>query len=125
MIYGLAETSSAGGFGSPRVLVPLIAGLLLIAGFVWHALRTRNPLIDPRLFQNRTFSTSSITLVLVAISVFGSFLLLPLYFQAVRGESALMSGVQLVPQGLGAMIAMPIAGQLADRTGPAGSSRLV
>jgi MFS family permease len=57
------------------------------------------------------------TLVLVAISVFGSFLLLPLYYQAVRGESALMSGVLLAPQGLGAMIAMPISGQLADRTG--------
>jgi MFS family permease len=49
--------------------------------------------------------------------VFGSFLLLPLYFQAVRGESALQSGLLLVPQGLGSMIAMPIAGQLADRTG--------
>jgi EmrB/QacA subfamily drug resistance transporter len=118
MIYGLAETNSAGGFGSPRVLVPLVAGLLLTAWFVWHALRTRDPLIDLRLFKNRTFATSSITLVLVAISVFGSFLLLPLYFQAVRGESALMSGVLLAPQGLGAMLGMPIAGQLADRTGP-------
>jgi MFS family permease len=58
------------------------------------------------------------TLVLVAISVFGSFLLLPLYFQTVRGESPLMSGVLLAPQGFGSMIAMPIAGQLADRTGP-------
>ncbi|HZE06120.1 MAG TPA: MFS transporter, partial [Solirubrobacteraceae bacterium] len=118
MIYGLAETSAAGGFGSPRVLVPLIAGLVLIAAFVWHALRARDPLIDLRLFKDRTFATSSMTLVLMAISVFGSFLLLPLYYQAVRGESALMSGVLLAPQGLGAMLGMPIAGQLADRTGP-------
>jgi EmrB/QacA subfamily drug resistance transporter len=117
MIYGLAETNSAGGFGSPKVLIPLIVGLALIGTFVWHALRTRDPLIDLRLFKNHTFSTSSITLVLVAISVFGSFLLLPLYFQAVRGESALVSGVLLAPQGFGAMLAMPIAGQLADRTG--------
>jgi EmrB/QacA subfamily drug resistance transporter len=116
-IYGLAETNSAGGFGSPKVLIPLILGLALIGAFVWHSLRARDPLIDLRLFKNRTFSTSSITLVLVAISVFGSFLLLPLYFQAVRGESALVSGVLLAPQGLGAMLGMPIAGQLADRTG--------
>jgi EmrB/QacA subfamily drug resistance transporter len=118
VIYGLAESNSAGGFGSTRVLIPLFAGIVLVCAFVWHALRARDPLIDLRLFKDRTFSTSSITLVLVAISVFGSFLLLPLYFQAVRGESALMSGVLLAPQGLGAMIAMPIAGQLADRTGP-------
>jgi EmrB/QacA subfamily drug resistance transporter len=117
MIYGLAETNSAGGFGSAKVLVPLLAGLVLIGAFVWHALRTKAPLIDLRLFKDRTFATSSMTLVLVAISVFGSFLLLPLYYQAVRGESALMSGVLLAPQGLGAMIAMPISGQLADRTG--------
>ncbi len=118
MIYGLAESNSAGGFGSGKVLIPLLAGVALIGTFVWHALRARDPLIDLRLFKNRTFATSSMTLVLMAISVFGSFLLLPLYYQAVRGESALMSGVLLAPQGLGAMIAMPIAGQLADRTGP-------
>jgi EmrB/QacA subfamily drug resistance transporter len=117
LIYGLAETNSAGGFGSARVLAPMLAGLGLIAGFVWHALRASDPLIDLRLFKDRTFSTSSMTLVLVAISVFGTFLLLPLYFQAVRGESPLQSGLLLAPQGLGSMIAMPIAGQLADRTG--------
>ena len=117
VIYGLAETNSSGGFGSSKVLIPLIAGLALIGAFVRHALRARDPLIDLRLFKDRTFTSSSITLVLVAISVFGSFLLLPLYFQAVRGESALQSGLLLAPQGLGAMIAMPLAGQLADRTG--------
>jgi Na+/melibiose symporter-like transporter len=49
--------------------------------------------------------------------LFGAFLLLPLYFQAVRGESPLMAGVLLVPQGLGSMITMPIAGQLSDKIG--------
>ena len=122
LIYGLAETNSAGGFGSAQVLIPLFAGIALLAGFVWHALRTKAPLIDLRLFKDRTFSTSSITLTLVAISVFGSFLLLPLYFQAVRGESALQTGLLIAPQGFGAMLAMPLAGQLADRTG---SGRIV
>jgi EmrB/QacA subfamily drug resistance transporter len=118
MIYGLAESSSAGGFGSTKVLVPLIAGIVLLVAFVLHALRATDPLIDLRLFLDRTFTTSSITLMLVVISVFGSFLLLPLYFQAVRGASALQSGLLLAPQGFGSMITMPIAGQLADRTGP-------
>jgi len=44
-------------------------------------------------------------------------LLLPLYFQTVRGESALDTGLLLAPQGFGAMLAMPIAGQLTDRVG--------
>jgi Na+/melibiose symporter-like transporter len=121
LIYGLAETNSAGGFESPKVLVPMMVGVVLLEGFVWHALRTRYPLIDLRLFRDRTFAMSSVMLVLVAIFVFGTFLLL-LYFQAVRGDSALQSGLLLASQGFGAMLAMPIAGQLADR---AGAGRMV
>ncbi len=122
MIYGLAESSSSGGFGSGRVLIPLIAGIVLLVAFVRHALRASDPLIDLRLFTNRPFATSSMSLMLMCVSVFGAFLLLPLYFQTVRGESPLMAGVLLAPQGLGSMITMPIAGQLSDKTG---SGRIV
>jgi MFS family permease len=89
----------------------------LLAVFVWHALRDGDPLIDLRLFANRDFAAASGTMLLFAVAVFGSMLLLPLYFQAVRGESALSSGLLLAPQGLGAMVMMPIAGQLTDRIG--------
>jgi MFS family permease len=91
--------------------------VILLATFVRHALHARNPLVDLRLFLNRTFTTASVTLVLMVISVFGAMLLLPLYFQAVRGESALQSGLLLAPQGLGAMLMMPLAGNLTDKTG--------
>jgi EmrB/QacA subfamily drug resistance transporter len=116
-IYGLAKSSGSGGFGSSAVLVPGLAGVVLLAVFTWHALRTTDPLIDLRLFTNRTFAAASATLILFAIAVFGSFLLLPLYFQTVRGESAMQAGLLLAPQGFGAMLVMPIAGQLTDRTG--------
>jgi len=116
-IYGLAKTNSAGGFGSPEVLVPGLVGLALLVAFGLHAVRSTHPLIDLRLFRNRTFAAASATLLLFAIAVFGSFILLPLYFQTVRGESALDAGLLLAPQGLGAMLVMPIAGQLTDRTG--------
>jgi MFS family permease len=55
---------------------------------------------------------------LFAIAFFGASLLFPLYFQQVRGEDALHAGLLLAPQGLGAMLTMPIAGVLADRIGP-------
>jgi EmrB/QacA subfamily drug resistance transporter len=117
IIYGLAQSSTSGGFGHPKVLVPALAGAVLFAAFIWHALHTETPLIDLKLFQNRTFAASCITLFLMIISVFGGMLLLPLYLQAVRGESAMSTGFLLAPQGLGAMIAMPLAGLLTDRTG--------
>ena len=118
LIYGLAETASGGGFGATKVWLPMLAGALLIAAFINHALRADEPLIDLRLFRNRTFSVASATMVLFSVAFFGAMLLMPLYFQVVRGESALSAGLILAPQGLGAMVTMPVAGRLVDRTGP-------
>lgn len=117
LIYGLAESGANGGFGHVQVILPAVVGALLVAGFVWHALRTPHPLVDLRLYRNRVFAASSGTLMLVVIAVFGGMLLMPLYLQLVRGESPLDTGLLIAPQGLGAMLAMPIAGRLADRTG--------
>src|SRR3954463_269865 len=72
MIYGLAQSASAGGFGAAQVLLPMIAGAIAIAFFIRHALRSPDEaLIDLRLFRNRTFAVSSLTLTRVIISVFG------------------------------------------------------
>ncbi|MEN3356396.1 MAG: hypothetical protein V7637_378 [Mycobacteriales bacterium] len=117
LIYGLAQSSSSGGFGATKAWLPALAGAMLLAAFIRHALRTTDALIDLRLFLNRTFTASTLTLILMIISVFGGMLLLPLYLQVVRGESALHTGLLMAPQGFGAMLAMPIAGRLTDRTG--------
>jgi len=116
LIYGLAKSVTA-GFGSAEVWGTSGAGAILIVLFVFHALRTPHALVDLRLFKNRTFTAAAGTLILMIISVFGGMLLLPLYLQTVRGESAFNSGLLLAPQGIGAMLVMPIAGQLTDKTG--------
>jgi EmrB/QacA subfamily drug resistance transporter len=117
VIYGLAQSSSHGGFGAPEVFIPILVGLVLLALFVRHGLRSAHPLLDLRLFGNKVFAAASATLTVFALAVFGGMLLLPLYLQAVRGESALASGLLMAPQGFGAMITMPIAGKLTDRMG--------
>ncbi|HEY2637074.1 MAG TPA: DHA2 family efflux MFS transporter permease subunit [Solirubrobacteraceae bacterium] len=118
LVYGLAETATQGGFGAARVLVPLLTGAALLGGFAWHALRARQPLIDLRLFRNRTVTAGATTSFLFATAFFGAMLLLPLYYQTVRGESALTAGLLLAPQGLGAALMMPIAGKIVDKRGP-------
>ncbi|MGW2130223.1 DHA2 family efflux MFS transporter permease subunit [Streptomyces coelicoflavus] len=119
-LYGVSSIPEAGTVWAAKVLVPAAIGLVLLAAFVPWALRRRNihPLIDLRLFSNRDMSIAVIAMSLFAMAFFGASLLFPLYFQQVRGESALDSGVLLAPQGIGAMITMPIAGMLADRIGP-------
>jgi EmrB/QacA subfamily drug resistance transporter len=119
IVYGLSEAGSHGGFGNAAVVVPLAIGIGLLAGFVVHALRTRiEPIIDPRLFRSRAFTGSAALMFLGGLSIFGAMLLLPLYYQQVRGESALDAGLALAPQGLGMMVALAIAGRLTDRIGP-------
>jgi EmrB/QacA subfamily drug resistance transporter len=116
-VYGLAETSSSGGVGSAQALIPMIAGALLIGTFVVHAARHAWPLIDVKLFKNRTMSAASATTFSFALAMFGAMFLIPLYYQVVRQESALDAGLLLAPQGVGAAIMMPIAGRLTDETG--------
>ncbi|NDK89218.1 DHA2 family efflux MFS transporter permease subunit [Gordonia desulfuricans] len=117
-LYGISSSAEAGTFIDAKVLSTAIVGALLIAGFIFHALRAKNPLLDLRLFKNRTLTIAVITMTLFMIAFFGASLLYPQYFIGVRGESTLMAGLLLAPQGLGAMLTMPIAGQLTDKMGP-------
>jgi EmrB/QacA subfamily drug resistance transporter len=116
-IYGLAESSND-GFGAARSWGPTLAGVLLIAAWAIHSWRVSNPLIDLRTFAHTRAGAAGGTFLLFAISVFGSMLLVPLYFQAVRGQSALHAGLLMAPGGLGAMLLMPVSGKLTDRYGP-------
>jgi EmrB/QacA subfamily drug resistance transporter len=117
-VYGLAETSAQGGAGSVRALVPMVAGVALIAGFALHALRTDDALLDLRLLRVRSVAASAVTLLLLGGAFLGTLFLLPLYFQVARGESALHAGLLLIPQGVGAAATMSVAGRVADRSGP-------
>nr|WP_085873527.1 MULTISPECIES: DHA2 family efflux MFS transporter permease subunit [unclassified Nocardioides] len=123
-LYGVSSIPEAkqedGTIWTAQVVAPAVVGALLIIAFVPWALNRSNvhPLVDLRLFKNRTMTVAVLAMSLFAIAFFGASLLFPLYFQSVRGEDALHAGLLLAPQGIGAMITMPIAGILADRIGP-------
>jgi EmrB/QacA subfamily drug resistance transporter len=119
-LYGVSSIPAAGTVADAKVLTWMLLGLVLITAFVPWALRAgnRHPLIDLRLFRIRAMTVAVIAMAMFAIAFFGASLLFPLYFQQVRHESALHAGLLLAPQGIGAMLTMPIAGVLADRIGP-------
>jgi EmrB/QacA subfamily drug resistance transporter len=115
--YGLAEIGSTGGFSSPKVVLPIVFGTALVVLFVLHALRVQRPLLDVRLYARRTFAAASITTFCLAGALFGAMILMPLYYQQVRGQSVLDTGLLVGPQGLGAALVMPLSGRLTDRIG--------
>jgi EmrB/QacA subfamily drug resistance transporter len=116
-LYGVSSIpgAAAGEHGYTRVWVTGILGLALVVAFVFHTFRPEHPLLDLRLFKNRNLTISIITMFLFAAAFFGGLLLVPTYFQNIRGETALMAGILVAPQGIGAMLTMPIAGNLSDR----------
>jgi EmrB/QacA subfamily drug resistance transporter len=117
LVYGSAEITGSGGFADPRTFVPIVLGVSLVTGFVLHARRARNALIDVRLFLKRPFSAGVATTFCIGMGLFGALFLLPLYYQRARGQSPLDAGLLLAPQGIGAAIMMPFAGWLTDRVG--------
>ena len=117
LTYGLAEIGVTGGFGSVQVIAPCLIGIALVAAFVWHALRVRYPLLDLRLYRRPTFASASFAMFCLGAALFGSMILLPLYWQGVRHESVVDTGLLTAPQGLGIALVMPLAGRLTDRWG--------
>ncbi|MEV5013623.1 MDR family MFS transporter [Streptomyces sp. NPDC053780] len=100
LVYGLTEVSE--GRRLPGFL-GVGAGLLMLAAFTVHGLRTRGtPLIDPRLFARPPFGPAALALLVLGASVFGTAFLLPLYLQTGEGLSAWEAGLLLAPQGVGA-----------------------
>jgi EmrB/QacA subfamily drug resistance transporter len=117
LTYGLAEIGTTGSITSLKVIVPVLSGLALIGLFALHALRVPNPLLNLRLYRRPTFSTASITMFLLSAALFGGMILMPLYWQNIRHESVVDTGLLVGPQGLGAALVMPLAGKLTDRMG--------
>ncbi len=117
LTYGLAEIGTTGSFTSLKVILPFLAGLALIALFALHALRAKAPLLNLRLYRRPTFSTASVAMFLLGAALFGGMILIPLYWQEIRHESVIDTGLLVGPQGLGAALVMPLAGKLTDRMG--------
>jgi EmrB/QacA subfamily drug resistance transporter len=117
-LYGMAEAGEHGGFGSPRTLGAVLAGLVLIALFFWHAAgRSEQALIDISLLRRRGFAAAAALNLLLGAALFGSLILIPLYYQLVRHDGPLQVGLLLGPQGIGAALALPFAGRLTDKVG--------
>lgn len=118
LIYGIAQIATHGGLNSSAVYLPLIIGAVLMAAYVVYALNTkREPALNVRLFKSVNFSASNILLFISGITTNGALLMLPLYYQEVRGASALSAGLWLLPQGIGMLLTRGWAGKAADRDG--------
>ncbi len=120
LLYAFSQTTTD-GWGSAKVLGFLLSGALSLIAFIAIEINKANrgaqPLLDLRLFTNRSFAAGNIGLILVIFGLFGSFFLLPIYLQVLRGQNAYQAGLILLPQALAAMVSVVLGGRLVDRIG--------
>jgi EmrB/QacA subfamily drug resistance transporter len=118
ILLGLSNVAQDDGFGHPGVLIPLLAGLVLITLFVLRAIKhAGRALIDIRLLSRRSLASASAVLAAAGAALYTAMFLLPLYWQEVRGDSVLTAALLLLPQGAGALLSRVAAAKLTDRVG--------
>ncbi len=117
LVYGLSQLGTNSSLTAPIVVLPTLAGLALAGIFCWHALHVERPLLDVRLYANRVFGAASLTTFGLGAALFGAMILVPYYYQEVRHESVIATGLLTGPQGLGMLLVMPLSGRLSQRFG--------
>ncbi len=104
-------------WNSWQVIGLFVFSAVALVVFVLIELRAAEPIISPRLFKNSIFLISTIAMFLLSAGMFGAILYLPLFVQAVSGNSATNSGIVLTPMMLGFMFSSVVGGQILSRTG--------
>ena len=117
IVYGLSEIAATGTVLGWRELSPVAIGTVMASLFAWRSWRHDFPVVDVRLLQGRGFAAATVTMTFAGAALFGGMVLLPLYYQLDRGLDAVLVGLLLAPQGIGAAAAMRWSGRLTDRYG--------
>ena len=113
LFTSLGGTSFA--WGSQKSIFLLVLGLVMAVVFVIVERHSSEPILAPRLFANRVFSSASAIGFVVGFAMFGAMTFLPLYFQDVRGATPTSSGLRLLPLMAGLFIASIVTGQLVSK----------
>ncbi|WP_417508585.1 DHA2 family efflux MFS transporter permease subunit [Microbacterium sp.] len=119
-VYGLSQFGGEGSTGEVIGIVSLVVGVISLALFVWRQLvlqRVDDALLDLRVFLSRNYTISVIVMAILALSMFGTLVLLPQYLQNVAGLDALQSGLILLPGSVLMGLLGPIMGRIYDARG--------
>lgn len=104
-------------FRTTSILAFAVGVVSLIAYLVYAWKKNDQALIPLSLFKSKNFSASFVSLFLAGFATNGPMLLLPMFFQNVKGLSVIESALWLVPQGIGMLVARPLVGKLTDQFG--------
>ncbi|MCF3177908.1 MFS transporter [Streptomyces sioyaensis] len=114
--YGIVQTETD-GWASASALLPLAAGLVVIAAFLAVEARAKAPLMPLGLFRLRSVSSANAAMVLAGAAMFSMWYFLSLYVQNVLGYRPLQAGLSFIPHSLSIVLGSKIAPRLMNRLG--------
>ena len=103
---------------SPWVRSLVVVTLVALVLFVFVEFRTRAPVVNLRVFRDRTYAMGTLFMTVLGFVLFGSLVLLPLWLQTLLGYPSVQAGEAMSPRGLGSFLAMPIVGMLLAKYDP-------
>ncbi len=116
LTYGISRGGIVSWTDAPTIGA-LVAAVILLPAFVLIERRSRDPMLDLTLFEDRAFSAATGAAFLAGLSRFALTFVFVLYFQGAQGDDPILAGIKLAPLALGMLIASPLAGIYADRHG--------
>lgn len=105
-------------FESNMIIMLAIISAVSLVALVWYELHTEAPIVDLRVFKNRTYATGVFLMTVVGFALYGSLVLLPVMLQTLLGYSSLEAGKAMAPRGIGSLIMMPLVGMLTAKVDP-------
>lgn len=106
-----------GGWSSAGTWLPVLVGIVVLAGLVVLEIRHREPLVDVGLFRDASFTVAATALTLGSFVVFGYLYFTTFYLQVERGYSPLRTGLLLIPLSAGMVVGAPLSRRVAERIG--------
>ncbi|MDX3004991.1 DHA2 family efflux MFS transporter permease subunit [Kribbella solani] len=118
LVYGVTKAGES-SWGDATTVLFLGLAVVLIAGFLFWQRRSREPLIQLRLFSERVFTGGAVLLTVSVFAIFGLLFTMPQYFQGINGSDALHTGLKLLPfiggMTVGAKLAEPVEAKVGTR----------
>jgi len=105
-------------FGTTWITAVMIVAVVALGSFLFHELRVSEPVVNLRVFKNRTYSTGVFLMSMLGVGLYGTTVLIPLILQTLLGYPALRAGIAMAPRGLGSFIAMPVVGLMMSKFDP-------
>ncbi len=104
-----------GWFGAVWLRWATFFCILALTWFIVHSWRNRNALVNLRILKDRNFAVGCLLIFVFGVSIYSTIVMLPLFYQELLGYTAFTAGLVVAPRGVGAIVAMPIIGFLANK----------